>query len=143
QKLPDAVHERVGVRLIDNQTAAAARDFAESAISTASARFAMEKTFHDRQAETFHERRINGEVTFAIGAQQRFIVHVTQPVQRTSAHSQLPNFTNDLVQRRANVATDQRQLESEAFIPKFFDRVEQLQMIFAPVKRADVEDRQF
>ena len=94
--------------MIDNQAAAAARDFAKRAVVAADARFAMEKTFDNGQSETFHEGRINRETTFAISAQQSFVINMTQPAHRAAAHPQFPNCANDLIQRRADVATNGR-----------------------------------
>ena len=43
--------------MIDNQAAAAARNFTERAVAAANARFAMEKAFDDRQSENLPSAR--------------------------------------------------------------------------------------
>ena len=55
QQFFDPSRESVRTRLIDNQTSAAVGDLAERAVATANAWLAMEKTFHNRQAVTFHQ----------------------------------------------------------------------------------------
>jgi hypothetical protein len=116
----DSFRDSIGACLINDQAAPAASDFTKCTVPAAYARFAMDKTFRDWQSETFHERRINREATFAISAQERFVVDVTQPAQRPATHPQFPNFTNDLIERRSYVSPDQSQLESEVFLPQLF-----------------------
>jgi len=136
----DSVRERVGFCLIDKETASSARDFTKRAIAAANARLSMEKTFGNRQPETFHQRRINRETTFAISAQERFVVDVTQPAQRSAAHPKFPDLPDYFVEWRADIAANQRQIESYSIGPELFRGLEQFEVIFTSVKRADVKN---
>src|SRR5205807_7486399 len=112
---------RVDAGLINNQAAAAARDFAERAVAAANTRFPVPETFGNRKPEAFHQRRINGERAFAIKRVQGLIVDVFEPGERSAFGAQGADFAEygPVASPRAN----QFQFESETVRPHILGRV--------------------
>src|SRR5438045_6601962 len=110
--------ERVGAGLIDNEAAAAPCDFSERAVTSANARFAMDKTFGDRKAKTFHQGWIDGETTCAICAIKDVIVHLLQPANRPGGSTELAQFSLNFAAESAGTATNQFKIELKPRFPQ-------------------------
>jgi len=90
QQFLDSSTECFFARLIDDQAAAISRDFAECAVAAANTRFAVQKAFGNGQAESFHQRWIDGEPAFAIRPMKCLVIDVFRPENGVADAAQSP-----------------------------------------------------